>query len=215
MTTWSPARWRLSRTNYEYYSGELSKLTGIKAPPPVWEETVYSIAQFARNGHIASGERVLQAASSTPVLVIWRTRGETQPPQAFTPEDIGTWLARVPGFAFGLETLGQPDDLPAPKERPHADRVLSFANAHWRLTAERGPTGERSTEETDTAAHGLVARDRSGFDGLVCGGQSRVARAGGGAAPSRFCVRRLARVPQPPDNVAKHVRNAGARTSSQ
>ena len=49
MTDLESGRWRLSRTSYEYYSGELSKLTGIKAAPPVWEEAVYSIAQFARN----------------------------------------------------------------------------------------------------------------------------------------------------------------------
>ena len=135
MTDLESGRWRLSRTSYEYYSGELSKLTGIKAAPPVWEEAVYSIAQFARNEHIASGERVLQAASSTPVLVIWRTRGETTAAIVFTPADIGTWLARVPGFDFGLETLDHQTILPVPKEKPHADRVLSFANAHWRLIA--------------------------------------------------------------------------------
>jgi len=70
-------RWRLSRTSDEYFSGELSKLTGIKPAPPAWEEAVYSIAQFARTEHIASGERVLQGTSSTPVLAIWRTHRET------------------------------------------------------------------------------------------------------------------------------------------
>jgi hypothetical protein len=109
MTDLESGRWRLSRTSYEYYSGELSKLTGIKAAPPMWEEAVYSIAQFARNEHIASGERVLQASSSTPVLVIWRTRREITAAVVFTPADIGTWLARVPVSASASDT-GRPND---------------------------------------------------------------------------------------------------------
>lgn len=128
-------RWRLARTSYEFYSGELSKVTGIQPPPPVWEEAVYSIARFARDEHIASGERVLQSGSSIPVLAVWRTRGEDIAGMVFTPADIGAWLARVPGFDFGLETLDNQIILPAPKEKAHADRVLSFANEHWRLTA--------------------------------------------------------------------------------
>jgi signal transduction histidine kinase len=44
-------------------------------------------------------------------------------------------LQRITGFAFGLETLDHQMILPAPQQKQHADRVLSFANAHWRLTA--------------------------------------------------------------------------------
>src|SRR5262249_37634281 len=85
-------RWRLCRTSYEYYSGELSKLTGTKPRPPVLEEAVYSIAQFARNEHVATGERLLQSVSSMPVLVVWRTGGGTIAGMVFSPADIAGWL---------------------------------------------------------------------------------------------------------------------------
>ena len=45
ITCWSRGA-GASRPSYEYYSEELSNLTGIKAPPPVWEEAVFSIARF-------------------------------------------------------------------------------------------------------------------------------------------------------------------------
>src|SRR5215831_13956578 len=98
-------RWRLSRTSYEYHSGELSELTGTRPRPPVLEEAVYSIVQFVRNEHVASGERLLQPVSSMPVLLIWRSHGDTISGIVLSPSDVGGWLARFPGFAFGLQTL--------------------------------------------------------------------------------------------------------------
>jgi signal transduction histidine kinase len=142
-------RWRLSRTSYEYHSEELSKLTGTKPRPPVLEEAVYSIAQFARNEHVATGERLLQPVSSMPVLTVWRTHGGTIAGMVFSPADIAGWLARFPGFAFGLQTLDSQTVLPVPKQEPHADRVLSFASAHWRLTAaEAAPRSEPRNRQT-------------------------------------------------------------------
>lgn len=128
-------RWHLSRASYQFHSAELSKLTAINPSPPAWEEAVFSIWQFAREEHIDSGERVLQAGTARPVLVVWRTRGDTIAGMAFTAADIRAWLARVPGFAFGLETLDGDAILQSPQGKPHADRVLTFANAHWRLSA--------------------------------------------------------------------------------
>jgi signal transduction histidine kinase len=128
-------RWNLSRASYEYYSGELSSLTGIKPPPAVWEEAVYFTWQFGRAEHIASGERVLQPVASAPLVVVWRTRDDTTAGVVFTPADIRALLSRVRGFAFGLETLDNQILLPASQDKPHADRVFSFANAHWRLSA--------------------------------------------------------------------------------
>jgi signal transduction histidine kinase len=143
MTDLESGRWPLSRTAYRYHSAELSKLTGIQAEPPVWEEAAGSIVEFATREHIASGERVIEAGPSMPMLVIWRTRGETIAAMAFAPADIRKWLESVPGFAFGLETLDQQKLLPVPDVNPRTDRVLSFANAHWRLTAgPAGPGGE-------------------------------------------------------------------------
>jgi signal transduction histidine kinase len=136
-------RWHLSRASYEFHSGELSALTGTKPPPPVWEEAAYSIWRFAREEHLDRGERVLHPPASSPVLVVWRTRGETTAGMVFTSADVRAWLARVPGFAFGLETLDGDAVLQTPQGTPYADRVLSFANAHWRLRAAPVlPTGE-------------------------------------------------------------------------
>src|SRR5215831_19275649 len=126
LTDLDSGRWHLSRTSYEYYSGGLSSLTGVKPSSPVWEEAVYSISQFARNEHIATGERLIQPVSSTPVLVVWRTDGRTIAGMVFSTADIAGWLARFPGFAFGLQTLDNQTVLPVPKEKPQADRVLSF-----------------------------------------------------------------------------------------
>jgi signal transduction histidine kinase len=136
-------RWRLSRASYEFYSGELSNLTGIKPSPPVWEEAVYSMWQLARVEHIDAGERVLETVGSAPVVAVWRTRDEITAGLVFTAADIRAWLAPVPGFAFGLETLDNQVILPTTRQGPHADRVLSFANAHWRLsTAAVQPASE-------------------------------------------------------------------------
>jgi len=142
LTDLDSGRWHLSRTSYEYYSGELSNLTGVKPSSPVWEEAVYSISQFARNEHIATGERLIQPVSSTPVLVVWRTDGRTIAGMVFSTADIAGWLARFPGFAFGLQTLDNQTVLPVPQDKPHADRVFSFANAHWRLSAAAQPESE-------------------------------------------------------------------------
>jgi len=96
-----------------------------------------------RDQHIAAGERVLHSLASTPVLVVWRTRGGTIAGMVFTPADVRTWLARVPGFVFGLETLDNQVILPAAHDKLRAERVLSFGNAHWRLSAAAiQPTAE-------------------------------------------------------------------------
>jgi signal transduction histidine kinase len=149
MNNLEAARWPLSRASYEYYSGELSKLTGVQPLPPIWEESVHSIAELTRNEHIAGGERVITAAPSSPVLLIWRSSGQRTAGMVLAPADIRTWLARVPGFAFGLQTLDEQILLQPPNEKIHADRVLSFANAHWRLTAfPAGPSSEFQSRET-------------------------------------------------------------------
>jgi signal transduction histidine kinase len=61
---------------------------------------------------------------------------------AVTAKKLGDeWLARTPGFAFGLETADRRSLIPIQAAEKRVERILSFAGAHWRLVAAPTASG--------------------------------------------------------------------------
>jgi signal transduction histidine kinase len=143
-------RWGLSRTSYEYYSGELSTtIRPASIPPPVWEESAHALTTFWRSAGIASGERVIWVQDSEPVLLVWRARGDVVAGVALRSEYVRSWVTGMQGFAFGLETPDGRTLFSVPHGKTQAHRILSFANAHWRLTAvPTAKTAEAHSRQT-------------------------------------------------------------------
>jgi hypothetical protein len=136
-------RFALSRTSYEFYADELSRMTGLQAPPPLWEEAAHALWSFSRSAGISSGERVIWVRDSEPILLVWRARGDAVAGVASKADRIARWLAGPHDFAFGLKTPDQRTLLATPRGDKQAHRVLSFANTHWRLAAvPRSPAAE-------------------------------------------------------------------------
>ncbi|HYO80935.1 MAG TPA: HAMP domain-containing sensor histidine kinase [Bryobacteraceae bacterium] len=136
-------RWTLSRASYEYYRDELAPMTAVQAALPLWEDSIEGVVSASRQAGIESGERVIWAGGSQPVLLMWRTQAGSVAALAVTGGHVEQeWLARVPGFVFGLETADGRRLVPLQASGKHAERILSFANAHWRLVAS--PTAPAS-----------------------------------------------------------------------
>jgi signal transduction histidine kinase len=137
-------RWQVSRTTYEYYRAGLERFVQLQRITPVWEEAVESLLAMSRDPGMESGERVVWVRDSQPVLLIWRSRPGLLAGLALTGKHVAdTWLAQIPGFTLGLETADRRGLVPVNRTGPTAERILSFAGAHWRLiAAASGRTAE-------------------------------------------------------------------------
>jgi signal transduction histidine kinase len=137
------ARWPLSRESYSFYWDELMRIVHAEGAVPLWEESVSELASASRQDGMESGERVIWVSGSQPVLLIWRSRADAVAGLAITGKSVAEWLAGAPGFSFGLVTADGRALIPLPSAEPRSQRILSFANSHWRLVAARtGPVLE-------------------------------------------------------------------------
>jgi signal transduction histidine kinase len=144
------ARWPVSRTTYEYYRRGLQRFVDVQPITPVWEEAVETVLATSREPGMESGERVIWVRDRQPVLLIWRSRAGFVAALAVTGKHVAdTWLANSPAFTFGLETADHRKLIPIQRTGPTAERILSFAGAHWHLIAAATPgTTEHSRPAT-------------------------------------------------------------------
>ena len=91
-----------------------------------------------------SGERVIWVGGSEPGAFDLALPGSVAGLAVTGKHVADQWLAYSSGFTFGVETADHRRLIPVQKDGPNAERILSFAGAHWRLIAVQAPGEEHN-----------------------------------------------------------------------
>jgi signal transduction histidine kinase len=127
-------RWMLTRADWEFTAGQISRWTGHALVVPIERKALSEAADWLReeSGHLdPSGRRVVSA--DEPVTVLWRADGAKIAALAVVPSVVRAWLRRVGAGASGPVSLTTDSGLVLTDGPP-----VSGSEAVRRTTAETG-----------------------------------------------------------------------------